>query len=110
MLKEMFKPFDDTPHALRHLPFQGSPPRPRRRALGGSCPFQSPETIAFDDRFMFMRHIPTTPQDLEARSVAVVVEFSQRSNRFKLPDTDSTFVKGIRKGVRFGLSISFVQK
>jgi hypothetical protein len=30
--------------------------------------------------FMFMRYVHTTAQDLEARSVAVVVEFSQRSN------------------------------
>ncbi|KIJ92108.1 hypothetical protein K443DRAFT_459011 [Laccaria amethystina LaAM-08-1] len=39
---------------------------------------------------MFMRYIPTTSQGLEARSVAVVVEFSQRSNHFKLLDTDGT--------------------
>jgi hypothetical protein len=36
-----------------------------------------------------MRYIPTNSQGLEARSVAVVVEFSQRSNHFKLLDTDS---------------------
>jgi hypothetical protein len=39
--------------------------------------------------FMFMRYVYTTAQDLEAWSVAVVVEFSQRSNCFKLPVTDS---------------------
>jgi len=38
---------------------------------------------------MFMRYVYTTAQDLEARSVAVVVEFRQRSKCFKLPVTDS---------------------
>jgi len=38
---------------------------------------------------MFMRYVYTTAQDLEAQSVAVVVEFHQRSKCFKLPVTDS---------------------
>jgi hypothetical protein len=36
-----------------------------------------------------MRYVHTTAQDLEAQSVAVVVEFSQRSKYFKLLVTDS---------------------
>jgi hypothetical protein len=45
------------------------------------------------NRSMFMRYTFTIPQGLEVRSAAAVVEFSQRSNRFKLPDTHSIICK-----------------
>ena len=50
-----------------------------------------------------MRYIPTTSQDLEAWSVAVVVEFSQRSNCFKLPDTDSIVLTKLSSVTELGI-------
>ena len=55
--------------------------------------------------FMFTRYVHTTSQDLEAWSVAVVVEFSQRSKCFKLLVTDST----CRKRTLFGSSLAYIQ-
>jgi len=42
------------------------------------------------NRFRLVRRSPTALKNLEAQSWAVVAEFTQRSNHFKLPNTDST--------------------
>ena len=41
------------------------------------------------NRFRLMRCSPTALKNLEAQNSAVVVEFTQRSNHFKLPNSDS---------------------
>ena len=61
--------------------------------LGSLCQLPQLYNKKVKNIFMFMRYIYTTAQDLESRSVAVVVEFHQRSKCFKLLVTDSILIQ-----------------